>query len=358
MKAIGSCFFLFKGINMAIPSKRFNFLTEDTNISTADFFHTDGLKILNSPNNEFKEIKEELEGFVKNKVQALKSEIEDAVKPIEEKVRKTKDLLDDLVEEGEITVKNIESMVKDLMPTSVLGQSKLSSMSNSCKKSMVSKRPSGKNASASTTCNGNKNNTTNKCGGKGNSGGGGDVFGSAISDFTGGDFKSSFSDPLASLTSLTSLSSMGYDLNMCGIFSSLSKGMDNNITSKASGSLLGELGTKGNVIGMLDLANSSAGLHTKLENPSGTNTMLKGYKTPDDVKENNISALSDRFTGAMEIFNEDWNKSTYDGGLSNQGIKNSDLQHMFHIKSLSNSFDSNSLNTIPSDDASFLSAVF
>jgi hypothetical protein len=180
-----------------------------------------------------------------------------------------------------------------------------------------------------------------------------------MSAATGGAYNPDFLDLDGMLGMITGLSGMGMDMGMCNVFSALSHDIPHlDMLSKASGSLLGKASSSRNVMGMLDIAGSSAGLHPKAFNPSAITGMLKGFRMPTSVRAGARPDLANRFTGAMELIDVNHGKSQYDDTISTHGVENTEYRSLMHQRSLDNVYTSNNLNTAPVDDYSFYSAAF
>lgn len=337
---------------MAISTKRFTFLDEETNVAIADFYNEGNTDILNSPINELKTIDSDMEEFLSNAVQSAKENIPSTDwEIIPSDTRISKDSFSNLANLDNFSSKDITSMISGLLPGNPLAQASFSKLSSNCKNRAGSRRGSGRPYGQSNNCNGNRRSASNSCDSN--------QFGSAISQATGGNFNFGFLDLDSMLGNITGLSAMGYDMNMCGVFGSLSQGIPyTDMLSKASGSLLGGLTSSGNVLGMLDLASSSGNLKTKLFNPSAISSMLSSFNFPKEIKQNGNSSLTNRFTGAMEIFDTNWNKSSHDNILTTHGVRNSDARSLMQQRALDNIYNQDNLDVAPSDDFSFYSAAF
>ena len=337
---------------MAISTQRFKFLDEETNLSISDLYTSGNTDILNSPMNDLKDIDSNMEEFLQNAMQSVKSKL-----PLDEvpgNFRLSKDGLPDLTDISNLSQNDLISLALSMMPDNPLAQGLFSQMSNKCRGRAGGRRGSGRPYGQQNSCNGNQRQASQRCGSNGSS-----QFGSALSKYTNGAFQYDFLDLDGQLTSITSLSSMGYNMNMCGVFGSLSQNVPyQDMLSKASGSLMGSLSSSNNILGMMDLANSSANLKTKLFNPSTITSMLSSFVFPSEIKQRDNSSLANRYTGAMELFDSNWNRSRYDQTLTTHGISNRNMNSLMHQRALDNIYDENHLDIAPSDDASFMSLSF
>lgn len=337
---------------MAIPVKRFQFLDEETNVAVADFYNGSNTDILNSPMNELKTVDADMEEFIGNAVQSSKEQVWQIIPSTD--TRTSTDSLGNLSDLENLAPKELTSKLNSLFPGNSLAQSAFSQLPSRCRNRAGSRGGSGRPYGQSNNCNGNSRPANGNCGS-----GGSKQFGNAISQMTGGNYAFDFLDLDSMLGNITGLSAAGYSMNMCGVFGSLSQGVPHlDMLSKASGSLLGGLNSSNNVLGMLDLASSSGNLQTKLFNPSSITGMLSGFKFPTEIKQRNNSDLANRFTGAMEIFDNKWNQSSYDGRLSTQGVSNESTRSLMQQRALDNIYDENNLDVVPTDDYSLYSAAF
>ena len=381
---------------MAIAAKRFEFLDEETNTAVADFFTVDNTAILNSVNNESKEVTDALKEFIDSARQSMDidsimktaSEMQaeasslasDVGSAIEAGTRSVKGAMSDAMNfasmaESEIEgfVSGIASGLESIIGTTMNGaaniiqaQALLGQLSKTCKKSSGRYGKHGKSYGKQSDCNGRKrkSNKRSACSSNSNS------LANVLHKLTNGDFKGLFSDLDAVLASIMALAGMGYNLNMCGVFAALAMSLtsnnsligsstSNNLLSRASAGLLSGLNSDRNTYGVLDLANSTAAysLHTSLEKPDAVNDTTRSYLIPNEIRRRDYNSFADRSTGALEIFDKDWNVSDYDNGLSvskMQGRSN-DFASIYNARTGDRVYPESDLNVSPNDDSSFLS---
>lgn len=330
---------------MGLPAQRFQFLDDETNIGISDFFNGSNTDIMNLPINELKEISPDIEAFITNALQ-------NGELPLPTGERNSTDLLANLKDLTSLDARGMLEQVKELFPDNPISQSLFSQLSTSCKGRALGRNGGGRPYGSNNSCNGSKRPAGAKCGSSSK------AFGGAMRDYTNGGFDFQYQDLDKQYRNLTAMSSMGYDMNMCNVFSSLSSGLPTDMLSKASGQLVSTLTSSKNIVGLFDLSSASAGLKTKLFNPATITSMLSSFVFPTEIRERDSSSLSDRFTGAMSLFDNHWSLSSHDQILSTQGIKNPKMRQLMQRKSLDNVYDHNHLDVAPSDDASFLSLSF
>lgn len=344
---------------MAIVAKRFKVFDEETNVAITDFV-SNTRDIYNSVNNEVKELKAGAEDFIKNAIKESGIEgLKDKIPT--EQIREVKQLYGNLKDLTKISTKDIDNAVRELIPDHPLAQAAFNKLSSSCKNKALNKGGLGKPYDADMNCNG-KSRKANS--GSCNSGGLSNVLGK----LTGGAYNSVYSDLNKGLSSILSLASYGYKMNMCGVFGALSGsigsdllgGLGKNLLSRASGGLLGELSAAKNTFGILDLAGASAGLHTLLEYPKGIVDSLTNFKIPEDIREIAQEEFGERFTGAMELFDSGWKESGLGDLISLKNVEgySSDLDNVLSCGRLGNVFSEDALDIPIISDKDVFSAAY
>lgn len=336
---------------MTVTAKRFKFLNEETNVAISDFV-TNTSDIFNSVNNEVKELLGTTEDFIKGAIkdsgiQGLKDQIP------KDSIREVKQLYGNLKDITKFSTKDVDKAIRDLLPDNPIVQSAFGKLSGSCKNKALGKGGLGKPYDANINCNGKKRQANS---GSCNSG----ELSNVLNKLTNGSYQSEYSDLNRNLKNLVALSSYGYEMNMCGVFGALSGSLNKDLLSRASGALLGQLASGKNTLGILDLASSSAGLHTLLEYPKGVMDSLTNFAIPLDILEKGQGELAERFTGAMTLFKDGWDKSEVDDLLSLSSIEsyNSDLDETLSCTRLGNSFTEDGLDDFFDDDNSVFSAAY
>lgn len=334
---------------MAIAAQRFKMLDKQTNVATTDFQSASSSDIFNSPNMAFKDLTTELQSFLKSDIQVPKIDVAAAKDKL---ARAGKDALGTIKDVGALSGKDIDKAIESLMAGFPQAQGLFSKMGPKCQTKGLSSGGLGKPYDTDINC-GGKSRKGKKTGCNGAE------YGNVLNKLTGGAYNATHTDLNKALTSLMALSKMGYDMNLCGVFSALSGGLDNNVLSRASGALLAHLGSSSNVLGVFDLAGASGGLHTLIENPSGISNVFKNFKMPEEIKQGSLSDFSDRLTGSMEMFSDSWNASGYDGMLSTgfSDVFNPEVNDVFQAKQLNYTFGEE-LNAPAVDDMSFMATAY
>lgn len=335
---------------MTIQATRFKVLDKQTKLGVSDFLAIKDSGILNSPDADFKTIDQITQELIANTVQQVE------ITPpsiVDTAIRSAKDGLSAIVDIGKYSSKDLDKMIGSLVGGNSLAQNLFGKLSPGCSKNSLSSGKFGKPF---------KNKVD--CGGKTRLGKGSACKTSDISDVLGkatnGLFSATGTDLNAALQKIIGLSKLGYDANFCGTFTSLAVGVEKSVTSKASGVLLSHLGNTSNLLGVFDLANSSAGLSPLIESPGGIKSVFNNLKPSAEILQKNFSNTSDRLTGSMEMFKPDWNKSSLDGMLSTSfsGVYNSTVDSYFKAKQLSTTVNPSQLDNIVTDDHAFMSTAY
>jgi hypothetical protein len=335
---------------VSIPAKRFQFLDQETDVAVADFFSAKDAAILSSPNLEVPDISDDMQNFFSQLTQAA----ETAETPSDDLLRQAKGAMGSFKSLGTLSTKDVQSQISGLIPNNPIAQNAFKQLSTSCQANSQKRISPMKPYNAKVSC-GAKSRI-----GKDSGGCAPGSFGDLLNKLTGGAYKNTVSDRNKILQNLLNLTGMGYSMNMCGVFGALSTGVDLNVLSRASGLMFSELGSTKNTLGVFDLAGASAGLAALKEVPSGISNFLGKYINPTEVKENSYGDLGDRLTGSMELFDPNWNKSSFDGSLST-GFSDTfspDLDKLFSSKAMDRTITASSLNDIPDDDMGFMSMAY
>lgn len=335
---------------MTVQAVRYKFLDTETDVAVADFLSNNSSSILNSPNVDYTAMSPDVQSFISSE-----NQIPNVVLPTipDPTVRPTKSIFGKIKDVASYSSKDIDSMIGGLLPSNPLAQGAYKLLATNCKTNSFKNFSLGKPYDTNIDCNGKKR--------KGVSGGcSSPQFGNVLNKLTNGAYNATFNDLNASLKNLVNLASFGYDMNMCGVFNALSTGMGKDILSRASGYLLGSLGSSGNIMGVMDLAGASAGLHTVLENPSGISDTLTNFKMTSEIPQYTLPDFSDRLTGSMELFSPTWANSDYDdlNSVAFSDDYNSDLDDVFSSKTLSNVISADDLDSVPSDDFTFMAGGY
>lgn len=343
---------------MAISAKRFDFLSRETNVGVSDFY-TGGSGILNNVSNELKDISADMSEFIQNAIQSSQEELneirDNAIAEVQaasgispESVRDAKKLFGSVRDLAQNAPKQLEKAIGSMLPNNPIVKNMFNQLSTKCRQNAFGRGGLGKPFDASMNCGGKSRKAAP---------GGCDTgaFSNILNTLTGGAYNSAYNDANGTLAAIMALASYGYKMNMCGVFGALASSLssDTTLLSRAAGGLINGLSEDGNVLGILDLAGASAGLNTLMENPGGIGSILSGFKLPDEIKEFALAGtngLSERFQGALEIFNSQFGASLADQvpSIADFGDDyNPDLSALFDADSQSRGFSVEDLGTVP-----------
>lgn len=345
---------------MSIPSKRFEFLSQETNIGTSDFLDTNSSDIFNSVNNSFTGITADLEGFITNFFQSDKTTTDSTSTDslgVERVVNTISGGIRDL---SALNTRDLDNAIAGVIPNPTL-QSAFKQISSRCKNKAMSPFGYGKPFDMSMDCGGGS--SINSAGGGCNTA----QFSDLLSKLSGGAYNRSYNDINSLMNNLLALSNYGFNMNMCGAFGALLNStnfssLPTNSVSRAASVLLSSVNSVGNTLGALDIANVSQtrNLTPLSENPNGIINMFSNYNTPFKTKDTGLSNMSDRILGAATIFDSKWDRSTYDNKLStvNLGTYNKQFDKTLTSRVMNNIGDENSLDSIFNDDTTLLKVAY
>lgn len=349
---------------MAIPAQRFKYLDKETNLPSEKFTSSLDSTILNSILNADTPTSETLQSLIDSAIQSANDQaakaaesfnVDDVLGAV---TRNTKDIASSLMNLAGLSDKGLTNYLADLIPDQGIAKS-IKSVLQKCKTNGGGYGIPGRPYDISMNCGGG--NVSLGSGGYGASNScNASSYANLLNKISGGQYNADFKDYNKLLQSLMSLAGLGYNLDMCGVFSALSKGIPNDVLSKASGGLMSIMGQAGKTNAILDLASSSQGLQPSLYNPGATSTFLQNYKKPKSTKENELLSLSNRTLAGLELIDDNWNKSKYDNSLSLSQAPgySSDLNGVMTCNITEKTYGDDDLDSIPSGDTDFLFAAY
>lgn len=355
---------------MAIAAKRFSFLSDETNLPSSEFGAGKLEDIINTASNELKSSLGDAADLIRTSLPEVPDSVKDlfssAKDSFQEYSRDIKAVAGKLTDYKGAPEKIVEELAKVISPPGSSGATTAAT-----KSAMDMLRRCGKGSSygfggrpydISANCSGGKASLGRYGTGSGcNS----SSYTDLMNKITGNQYNKSYSDITSALRSLMALSGYGYKLGLCGVFGGLYSsnifdkfGLGNTEYGKAAGNLLGILGKGGNVRGWIDVAKSSTGLFPKLTNPASLDELLANYEKPEALGEVDQVELMEQLRGAQELYDENW--MTNENGELSIGVMDGvsdDYRELSDIWVTNKAFDEDSLETIPDDDDTFLSAA-
>ena len=349
---------------MAIPAQRFKFLDKETNLPSQKFTSELDSSILNTALNSEAEASESLQSLIDSAIQSVQDQTQAAEESfnvdniVETVTRSTKDLASSLLDLTSMSDKNLTNFLSDLIPDTGIAKG-IKNVLQKCKTNGGGYGIPGKPYDLSMDCGGG--NISLGSGGHGAANNyNASSYANLLNKLSGGGYNASFSDYNKLLQAFMTLAGMGYNLDMCGVFSALSSGLPNDVLSKASGGLLSTMGMAGKTNSILDIAAASVGLQPTLHYPNATSSFVSNYKTPKSTKESGLLTLAARTVAGLDLIDEDWNRSDYDNSLSLKTAtkKSNDLNNVLTCSLTDKSFASNDLDSIPDSDDDFLYSAY
>lgn len=332
-----------------IPAKRFDILSKETNVALADYLSPISASIYSSPNLEVKEVSPELSAFMSRGKEASTG-ILDQIKSAEDGLtRIAKDSFSSLKDIKKLGAKDLDTAIEGMFPTDTsIGAAALSAykkLAPACRTAPMGRYSAGKPYNPKIDCNGSKKNA--KSGGCSPS-----AFSNVLDKLTNGAYKSAYQDLNGALSSLVSLATQGYNMNLCGVFSALSGGLPTNLLGRGAGMLLGTMGSTSNLRGVFDLAKSTSGKNMGItkEYPGAISNIFNNFKKPFDTVQKDYPQLSESVDLSMAEFDPKWNKSKLDDALSCSYIDKPsvDYNNILRGSSMSHSVSEDDLDLIPS----------
>jgi hypothetical protein len=353
---------------MAIPARRFEILTGETNVGINDFLEKKDSTILNLDSSQIIEITEDIQGFADISIEDplyidnLLAEANAFARTLDAEpatpTRSTLDLLGTIKDLSKLSSKSLDKMLSNVLPgNSALSSTLFGSMSLSCKQNNFGLGGLGKPFNLTVDCGNGIRNSKSSC----NNG----QFSNVLNKLTGGNSSPAFKDRNAELKNLMSLSMHGYGLNLCGVFGSLGSLVpDLSVLNRAAAGIASNLSQVGNALGMFDLASavSSFNLSPILEVPNIVNNFLTNFSIPSGITDNLKNTVTDRVLATAEIFDNDWNFEDEFDMLSMEEISmgfNDELDDIMQCSMLGNNeFNEDDLDYIPNDDFTFSTVAY
>lgn len=338
---------------MAITATRFKMLDSETNVAVSDFSNPQTSSIFNSPNLELKAMDTDMSGFLKQGIADGSISLTPTADTANSALRKTKDAFSSLKSVQSLSSKSLDNYVAGMFPNSPQAASAYKQLASSCRTGPMGRYNSGKPFDFNINCNGSNNKSSGGC----TSG-----FSNVLNKLTGGAYNSLFSDLNQSLSNLVALATTGFNANMCGVFSALTGGLDTKVITRGAGMLLGSLGSSGNLLGVFDLAKSTAGMadvagNVLKEIPSGISNVFNNFQKPD-MPETAFSGLNQSINMSMDNFDTNWNKSSLDGIASCSFIDkpSTDYAGIMRGDAMNFDVDEDNLDAIPGSDVNLMRA--
>lgn len=306
---------------MAIAAKRYSFLNNETSVPSTSF--TSGLDsgVLNSAANETKVASDSAVSSIKTAVQTTGSLVKETSNEVSSTLRSVKSFSGNLLDLSSLSDKRLDGFIEELSGADPAVSRSLSEIMKKCVSKGSGYGIPGKPSDASIFCGSGKLSVkTGAAGAGGNSKCDAGTLTNMLNKLSGGSYNNSYKDTSKTMQQLMSLSGMGYNLGLCGVFGAISGKLGGSLgkpeLSKALGGLMGVMASGSKTNAVLDLAKSAVALAPLSYVPGIAGKFLSNYKNPDNVGETKILETSERVFGGLELMDGKWNKSNFDGMLS------------------------------------------
>ena len=331
---------------MALTAKRFTMLSRETNLPVADFTKSLGGDVLNSVENALSEVSDSIKSMLDS---AKQSDVMQTLSNIkDEGVRMARDAISSMRDLAKFTEQGIMNIIGNFLPSDNIFKKMFNMLSSKCRKAAAS----GINFGGGWDING-------KCGnGNGKNGCSSEQFNNILNGLSGGLLGDVVKGVGSMINGIMALAKMGFDLGVCGVLSALSSltGASKSVLGIASGALFGHLGSSGNTLGIMSLANDVLKTGTKVANivPGAVGLAINGFNSSGIAGA--LSGTFDRFTGSMSVLaGDNWNKDR-SGNLDVSSYAGGNVD--YSLASASSGFKNTlSEGQYPSEDAHYAAAV-
>lgn len=189
-----------------------------------------------------------------------------------------------------------------------------------------------------------------------------DTFVNLINHLTSGFYAPKLLDQCALSRMIAGVAIRGFEIGLPGVFSALStKIVDVHLLAQTGVIVMNATALDGNMLGVMDVANSSVGNMLCAIDPSIPSTIMSNFNIPQEYIERDVSGFYNDFSSSMNNLDSSWNTFKFNGtdvpSLANFDASNSDTGKLLQCKNYDNSFSlpalDGSVPTPTSDDYLF-----
>jgi hypothetical protein len=289
-----------------ISAQRFKLLDEETNIPVADILSsTDSSPfnaVLNDGKNLLEDLKNESKGLVDN---FMDMDVAKLTEPFVDtsivgEIRKTKDYFSSVQNMAKLSTDGVDSIVNKLFMGNDIAKAAFSMIGRDCKDLILGQLGNCNGRKTSISFNGISRNTNkNPCGV--------DVFAAMVNKITNGGYKADIFDPCSSQKMLQGVVDRGFQIGMPGVFDAMaSKIKDVGVLQSAGLDILSKAGLRGDINGVLEIANSKVGGLLKSLNPNVASMALSNFTIPSEVRAAELPEYYNDITTGIEKLDPDW----------------------------------------------------
>lgn len=338
---------------MAISAQRFKFLDGQTNLPVMDFTGINSSDILNRTTSDILSITKQLTSLVAgNQTDGVFTMLSNISKTINlETNRLTRDFYSSITDISNWTSNQIHAATGRMFPDDPVLQNAFNQLGDVCKSKILAGIGNCMNKKRMSMFNGMRTMTTDRsCSAE--------TFIGLINHLTGGLYAPKLIDQCALMRMVAGVAIRGFEIGLPGVFSALSSRIeDQHLLAQAGVMVINATALDGNMLGVMDVANSSVGGMLTAMDPSITSTVLQNFKIPQEYFERDVGGFYDNFSLSMTNLDPNWNKMMFNNinvpSLANMDLNNSALDDMFQCKNLGGDFslpDMSGIVSLPSTD--------
>lgn len=338
---------------MAISAQRFKFLDGQTNLPVMDFTGINSSDILNRTTSDILSITKQLTSLVAgNQTDGVFTMLSNISKTINlETNRLTRDFYSSITDISNWTSNQIHAATGRMFPDDPVLQNAFNQLGDVCKSKILAGIGNCMNKKRMSMFNGMRTMTTDRsCSAE--------TFIGLINHLTGGLYAPKLIDQCALMRMVAGVAIRGFEIGLPGVFSALSSRIeDQHLLAQAGVMVINATALDGNMLGVMDVANSSVGGMLTAMDPSITSTVLQNFKIPQEYFERDVGGFYDNFSLSMTNLDPNWNKMMFNNinvpSLANMDLNNSALDNMFQCKNLGGDFslpDMSGIVSLPSTD--------
>ena len=162
-------------------------------------------------------------------------------------------------------------------------------------------------------------------------------------------------------SALASLLSLGYNSNLCNVFSSVlsSVGMgDKSVINVAAALVLNKQGVKGNLRAALDIAKNDIGTINNTA-PKAIPSTVKYMAKENNISQTNVAQITQSVELSFDELDPTWRRDENNNlSLAKLGDKNTEMEKLMTFRRLSSNFDSEDLDALNEDEDTLFAATY
>lgn len=324
---------------MAISAQRFKFLDGQTNLPVMDFTGINSSDILNRTTSDILSITKQLTSLVAgNQTAGVFTMLSKIAKTVNlETNRLTRDFYSSISDISNWTSNQIHTATSRMFPDDPVLQNAFNQIGDGCKSKILAGIGNCMNKKRMSMFNGMRTMTNDRsCSAE--------SFIGLINHLTAGIYAPKLLDQCALSRMVAGVAIRGFEIGLPGVFTALASRIeDKHLLAQTGVMVINATALDGNMLGVMDVANSSVGGMLKAIDPSITSTVMQNFKIPQEYFERDVSGFYNDFTTSMGNLDSDWNQFMFNGNsipsLANMDASNASLNTFMQCANLQNSFD-------------------